>query len=207
MSTLPEKFLALRETGLDFIGETFLSDPKSYFRSSSKKAFSRMVKFDLVTKRLDIKTAFELVTWLEDNCEGTHGIFKVNNPFNALLPTKETANIITQSTANQFAKSVNCQGFTPNIVDAMEVGTFFNFGNHPKAYQVTNLPSADGSGSGVITFTPGLFADVPAGTSINYGADAVFTGSSTADVSSLDISVKAAKRASIVIPFQERSDL
>ncbi|GGA80812.1 hypothetical protein GCM10011369_23470 [Neiella marina] len=206
MAILPSKFLALSECSFDSTDETYQPNGTGYNRATSKKAFSQVFDLELVTKKLTMETAFELVAWLIDNTAGTHGIFQIENPFNVLLPPLETNALVTREAISESAKAAPAQNFTGLIVGALKPGTFFNFGNHPKVYMVTNSPNANAAGQGTITFTPACYEDVPAGTAINYGANCLFQGSSKADVQSLTASVASGRRTPIVIPFKERGD-
>ena len=206
MAILPSKFLSLRECSFDSLDETYLNNPKSYNRASAKKVFSQLFDLDLVTTRFDMATAFELVSWLIDNASGTHGTFHVENPFHSLLLPYETNAISTRSAISQHAKSVPVDGLSPMLLGALKPGSFFNFGDHPKAYMVTNSPNANALGQSTISFTPGVYQDVPADTPINYGANCLFQVSSKADVQSLTASVSSNLRASITIPVRERGN-
>ncbi|MCH2057879.1 MAG: hypothetical protein MK214_14960 [Thalassotalea sp.] len=206
MAILPNKFLSLRECSFDSMDETYLPNAKSYNRATAKKVFAQLFDLDLVTVRFDMATAFELVSWLIDNAAGTHGTFQVQNPFNSVLPPLETNAINTRTSISQHAKSVPAENFTSMITGALKPGTFFNFGNHPKVYMVTNSPNANASGQSTINFTPGVYQDVPAGTPINFGANCLFQVSSKADVQSLTASVSSGRRTPITIPVRERGN-
>lgn len=206
MATLPSKFLSFRECSFDSIDQSHLRDGDSYHRSSTQKAFSQYFDIDLVTPPLDMVTAFELTAWLIDNTSGQHGVFQVANPFNVILPPNEINSVTSRSAVAEFAKSVPVQGLTPLITNAWKPGTFFNFDNHPKVYMITNSPNANGTGQATITFTPGLFVDVPSGTEIKYGANCLFNVSSKTDVNSLTASVSSYLRTPITIPARERDN-
>jgi len=206
MAILPSKFLSLRECSFDSIDETYINNDKSYTRVTAKKVFAQVFDLDLVTTRFDMPLAFELLSWLIDNASGTHGTFQVANPFNSLLLPYETNAISTRSAISQHAKSVPADGFTPMLGSALRPGSFFNFGDHPKVYMVTNAPNANALGQSTINFTPGVYQDVPADTPINYGANCLFQVSSKADVQSLTASVSSNLRTSITIPVRERGN-
>lgn len=206
MATIPNKFLSLRECSFDSIDETYLPSAKSYNRATAKKVFSQLFDLDLVTTKFDTATAFELVSWLIDNTSGTHGVFLVKNPFNSLIPPNEVNTLNVRTSIGKHAKSAPCENFTSMITGALKPGTFFNFGNHPKVYMVTNSPNANSSGQSTITFTPGLYQDVPAGTTINYGANCYFQVSCKADIQSLTASVSSGKKTNITIPVRERGN-
>lgn len=204
MNTLPEKFLKYSECTFDSIDETLSQNATKYSRTTAKNAFSQLFDLDLVTVRLSMPEAFELVAWLIDNTLGTDGIFLVKNPFSKLVPSKEVNTLYARESVPQFSKSVPTKGLSPNITAALLPGTFFNFKNHGKVYMVTNAPNASGTGLGTITFTPGVYEDIPADTEIQYGANCHFQVSCKADVQSLTASVSNGRRTPVTIPVRER---
>lgn len=204
MNILPAKFLSYRECTVESIDITHQRESKAYTRVSSPKPFGQLFDLELTTISLSMSDAMELTAWLIENARGTHGIFGVKNPFNALFIPYERNTVFASDYTPQNAVSVRASNFTPYLQVPLRVGSFFCFANHPKVYMLTGITPASPAGDSTLTFTPPLYSAVPANTLINYGNKCVFTVSAKSNVQSLTASVASGMNTSIVLSVRER---